>query len=152
MANMNKIFLLRSKTINTHSIFLRFSGLVGGILFVVFVIGCIPKSTPARNCFPTSVFTTEDMRARVDCHPDDYKMEITKDTVVLFAFPDPVIDWASSIFIIHIPSVSEVTLNTDGSIFSEDYKSLGGRNAIENVLDNRELITRILERSKEIWK
>jgi hypothetical protein len=85
-------------------------------LSLILIIGCTPQTTPTEvvyptsmaSCFPDSVFTAEDMRARVACHSADYKMEITEDTVVLFAFPDPFLDWSGPIFIIHISSVSEV--------------------------------------------
>jgi hypothetical protein len=70
--------------------------------------------------------------------------------VVLFAFPDPVIDWVGPIFIIHIPSVSDVVVNTDGSIFYEVYNSSEGKDAIQSVLNNQELMASILERAKEI--
>ena len=114
------------------------------------LIATWPRYLPAPYCFPDSVFTTEDMRARVDCHPKDYKLEITKDTVVLFAFPNPLLDWVGPIFVIHVPSVSEVVLNADGSIFFAGYKSSEGRSAIEDVLNNPELMASILERAKEI--
>lgn len=129
------------------------------IIGITLIIGCTPKSTPVptfafptsiADCFPTFVFTVEDMQARVDCHPDDYKIEISKDTVVLFAFHDPVMDWVGPIFIIHIPSLSDVTLNVDGTIMGEIYNSLEGQNAIEEVLNNTELIDEILQRAKEI--
>ncbi|HSL44263.1 MAG TPA: hypothetical protein VK897_12575 [Anaerolineales bacterium] len=129
-----------------------------GMIFVAGMIGCTVAPAPTQvisptsmaSCFPDSVFTADDMRARVDCHPDDYKMEIDRDTVVLFAFPDPLLDWAGPIFIIHIPSVSEVVLNTDGSISFESYKSSEGQTAIEQVLNHPELMTSILERAKAI--
>jgi hypothetical protein len=89
------------------------------------------------------------MRARVECHPDDYKMEISKDTVVLFAFPNPIMDWVGPIFVIHIPSVSEVVLDTDGSTVFEEYKTSGGRESIEDVLNNQVLLERILQRARE---
>ena len=92
------------------------------------------------------------MRARVDCHPDDYKLELTKDTVVLFAFPDPIMDWVGPIFVIHIPSVSEVVLKTDGSVLFEGFKTPDGRKAIEDVLNNQELLSSILEHAREIEK
>lgn len=113
------------------------------------LIATRPRYLPAPYCFPDSVFTTQDMRARVDCHPKDYKLEITRDTVVLFAFPSPV-DWVGPIFVIHVPSVSEVVLSADGSIRFEGYKSSEGWSAIEDVLNNPELMASILERAKEI--
>ena len=136
------------------------SWLVMAFMFLVLSLGCTPESTPTEivyptsmaSCFPESVFTAEDMRARVDCHPDEYKMEITQDTVILFAFPDPLLDWVGPIFIIHVPSVSEVVLNTDGTTSHEAYNSAEGRNAIENVLDDKALIGTILERAEEIEK
>jgi hypothetical protein len=147
-----------SNDANKHSTFWCGNRLVLAILFFASVVGCAPKPTLTQTvyptsmapCFPQSVFTADDMRARVDCHPDDYKTKINKDTVVLFAFPDPVIDWVGPIFIIHIPSVSDVVVNTDGSIFYEVYNSSEGKDAIQSVLNNQELMTSILERAKEI--
>ena len=43
------------------------------------LIATWPRYLPAPYCFPDSVVTPEDMRARVDCHPKEYKREITKD-------------------------------------------------------------------------
>lgn len=152
--------LMNSKFTNRHPPSLRRLKIIAVILFVTLAAGCMPKSTSTPisvptstgNCFPASVFTAEDMRARVDCHPDDYKLEIIKDTVVLFAFPDPIMDWVGPIFVIHIPSVSEVVLKTDGSILFEDFKTSEGRKAIEAVLSNQELLTSILEQAREIEK
>ena len=115
------------------------------ILLVISMIGYMPEATPTQavyptsmaHCFPESVFTPDDMRARVDCHPADFKLEINDDTVVLFAFPDPLFDWVGPIFIIHIPSGSEVVLNTDGTIRHETHNSSEGQNAIQGVLNIR---------------
>jgi hypothetical protein len=131
---------------------------LAAILLITLTIGCMSESTfppkvgssSAENCFPASVFTEEDMRARVDCHPNEYKLEISKDTVVLFAFPDPIMDWVGPVFVIHIPSVSEAVLKTDGSILFEGYKTSSGQDAIEDVLNNQELLARILDRAREI--
>jgi len=142
----------------THLVFAhRRLPLVASILFFAFTAGCLSAEppaetlspTPARDCFPDSVFTAEEMRARVECHPASYKMEISNDTVVLFAFPDPAMDWVGPIFVIHIPSVSETVLGTDGNVLFEDYKTSDGREAIEDVLNNEQLLARILERAKE---
>ncbi len=120
---------------------------------VLAVMGCTtPPPSIDRSCFPQSVFTAEDMRARVDCHPANYKLEISRDTVVLFAFPDPVIDWVGPIFIIHVPSVSEVVVNTDGSIIHAGYGSPEGRAAIESVLNDPALMAKIIQRAAEIKK
>lgn len=89
------------------------------------------------------------MQTRVDCHPAEYKIEIDAETAVLFAYPDPVLDWAGPIFIIHVPSVSETVLNVDGSIIYEDYKSEVGQAAIERVLNSPPQMERILERVLE---
>ena len=102
------------------------------------------------NCFPASVFTEEDMRARVDCHPNEYKLEISNDTVVLLAYPDPIMDWVGPVFIIHIPSVSEAVIKTDGSILFREYKTSIGQKIIEDVLNDQELRDRILNRAREI--
>jgi hypothetical protein len=108
--------------------------------------------TAIENCFPTSVFTARDMQARVDCHPDDYKLQITKDTVVLFAFPGPNMDWIGPVYVIHVPSVSEAVVNYGGSLFMKHYKTPEGQAAIESVLNDPALMARILERAKEIQK
>lgn len=128
------------------------------IVCIISTSGCMPKpilipptAYPTEvYCFPQSVFTVEDMQARVNCHPDNYKMEINKDTVVLFAFNHTIIDWVAPIFIIHIPSLSDTTLNVDGSIILETYNSIEGQKAIEEVLDNDELMEQIIRRTKEI--
>jgi hypothetical protein len=104
----------------------------------------------STHCMPESVFTAEDMRARVDCHPKDYKLEIDEDTVVLFAFPDSVIEWYGPIFIVHVPSVAEAVLSTDGSVLFISSQSPDGQIAIEGVLNNPELMSSILERAREI--
>jgi hypothetical protein len=141
---------------NRRTAFLHSSGLA--ILLTLAVTGCALQPafrgsaapTAIASCFPDSVFTAEEMRLRIDCHPDDYKLKIDRDTFVLFAFLDPILDWAGPIFFIHVPSVSEVVVDSEGSVFFENFKSVPGRNAIENVLNNRPLMDRILERAREI--
>lgn len=118
-------------------------------LTVTVLIAAWPRYLPAPYCYPDTVFTAEDLCARVDCHPNKYKIEINRDTVVLFAYPSSV-DWVGPIFVIHVPSLSEVVLVTDGSIRFESYESSEGRKAIEDVLNNPELMASILERAKEI--
>ena len=100
----------------------------------------------AVDCFPATVFTPEEMQMRVDCHPAEFKIEVDEETAVLFAYPDPILDWVGPIFIIHIPTVSEAVLNVDGSMIYEDYKSQTGREAIERVLNSPPQMERILER------
>jgi len=119
-------------------------------LIATVLIAAWPRYQPAPYCFPLTVFTAEDMRARVDCHPNDYKIEITRDTVVLFAYAAGPFDWIGPIFVIHVPSVTEVVLATDGNVCFGDYKSTEGRGAIEDVLNNPELMAGILDRAKEI--
>ena len=148
------------KFLNKHMISIHGRKRIVAFLCLILILGCTPQSTPTAevyptsmaSCFPDAVFTTEEMRARVACHSAEYKMEITEETVVLFSFPDPLLDWSGPIFIIHIPSVSEVVLGTDGSILFEGYKSTEAQNAIENVLNDQELMNRILVRAKEIEK
>ena len=151
----SRIAFAKNHLLSSHAI-----RLAAIFLSAMLIIGCASEAKPTQtiypttmaSCFPNSVFTADDMRARVNCHPDNYKIKINSDTVVLLAFPDPLIDWVGPIFIIHVPSVSEVVLNTDGSIFMADYKSSDGQNAIESVLNDQELMTSILERAKEIEK
>jgi hypothetical protein len=156
--SQNEKSSLRLKFVNKHPLLSRSMRIMLIILFATLIIGCVPASTPTQSiypttvasCFPNSVFTADDMQARVNCHPDNYKIEINSDTVVLFAFPGTRIDWVGPIFIIHIPSVSETVVNIDGTIFMDDYKSSDGQKAIENVLNDQELMTTILARAKEI--
>lgn len=119
-------------------------------LMVTVLIAAWPRYLPASYCCPETVFTAEDLRARVNCHPDKYRIEINRDTFVLFAYYPSPIDWVGPIFVIHVPSVSEVVLVTDGSIRFESYKSPEGRRAIEDVLNDPERMASILERAKEI--
>ena len=129
-------------------------------ILVVSTIGCTPKLTPTPiiaptsivACLPGSVFTAAEMRTRVDCHPDEFKLEIDQETVVLFAFPDPLLDWVGPVFIVHIPSVSETVLDQNGNILFSDYKSPGGQKAVEAVLNDQELRARILQRAKDIGR
>ncbi len=107
----------------------------------------VVQTTPQAPC-PQSVFTPADMRARVDCHPDEYKIEVDENTVVLFAYPGPMLDWVGPIFILHIPSVSEVVLGSEGQVIFEGYKSPEGQTSIENVLTNPDLMARILEQAQ----
>ncbi len=161
MHNSRKLLKIRSFHFNSRaehrkfsrvSLFLKLLVFAGSITACVMGTTSTPTivSTPITDCFPSSVFTAADMQARVDCHPNDYKLTISKDTVVLFAFPSPILDWIGPIFIIHIPSVSEVVVKTDGSLFIKDYKSPEGQAAIERVLNNSEVMTRILERARKI--
>lgn len=152
--------LSRFKFLDKHIISMHDRKRIVALLSLILIIGCTPQSTHTpdvyptsmASCFPDSVFTAENMRARVACQSAEYKMEITEDTVVLFAFPDPLLDWSGPIFVIHIPSVSEVVLSKDGSILFEGYKSSEGQQTIENVLTDQALMTSILERTKEIEK
>lgn len=141
-----------------HREFLRVSLFVSLSMFAGSIAGCLTAPMHAQdtsptamvNCWPASVFTAKDMQARVDCHPNAYKLQISKDTVVLFAFPNPIIDWVGPVFIIHVPSVSEAVVNMDGSLFMKDYKTPEGKAAIERVLNNSALMAKILDRAKEI--
>ena len=158
MSDQRRVQSLHPNSASKRFVFPPSSLLLGLILCAGSIAGCTAEPTPTQDIYPTtiasclphSVFTTEDMRARVDCHPNEYKLEIDEDTVVLFAFPDSLLDWVGPIFVIHVPSVSEVVLSTDGSIFIEDYKSSEGRIAIEGVLNNPQLMSSINGRAKEI--
>ncbi len=126
--------------------------LILGWLWLLTAVACTtPASAPPAppentNCFPATVFTSEEMQRRVDCHSSEFKLEIDAETVILFAYPDPILDWVGPIFIIHIPSVSEVVLNADGGVIFEDYKSEAGQQAIEQVLNSPPQMEQILER------
>jgi len=127
------------------------------VVVVALISACALEPTPAEtayptslaSCFPKSVLTADEMRARVACHPEDTRLEITPDTVVLFVFPDPLWDWVGPVFIVHIPSVSESVLDTEGTVIAENYNSSEGRDAIAAVLNDQNLMARILEWAQE---
>jgi hypothetical protein len=152
-----KLKLWRSKFARKHSGFSLGSLFLALTVCASSITGCTAGSTPTPevyptaigSCFPASVFTAEQMRARVDCHPSDYKLEIDENNVVLFAFPDSLRDWVGPIFVIHVPSVSEAVLSRDGNILFESYKSSEGRAVIERVLNSSELMSRILEQARQ---
>lgn len=111
----------------------------------------LPRPNPTWKCPPPeSVFSAEEMRQRVTCHPDAYKILVEDDVAVLFAFPAGTIDWAGSAFVIHIPSVSEVVLDSQSQIIFTDYKSDLAQVEIEEVLQNPELMAQIDERLAEL--
>ncbi len=140
--------------------FSRVDLFVGLLLLAGTIFGCTAAPTRAKSISPTasesclhaSVFTARDMQARVDCHPSDYKLQVSKDTVVLFAFASPNMDWTAPVFVVHVPSVSEAAVNYDGTLFSKDYKTPEGQAAIEKVLHDPALMARILGRAGEIQK
>ncbi len=131
---------------------------VGLLLFAGWMAGCMAAPTPTQeasptpteNCFSSPVFTASDMQAWLDCHPNDYKMQISKDTVVSFAFSRPMMDWEGPVFVTHVPSLSAAVVNYDGSLFTKDYKTPEGQAAIEAVLNDPVLMARILARANEI--
>lgn len=117
------------------------------------VASSTPPAQPlsvGTDCFPATVFTAQAMQQRVDCHPDAYKIMITPETTVLFAFPDSHMDWAGPVFIVHIPSVSEAILKTDGTLFQHAYTSDEARLAIEAVLNDPARMAQIRARAAAI--
>ena len=95
MHNSRKLLKIRSFHFNSrakHRKFSRVSLFLELLVFAGSITACVMGttstpaivSTPIADCFPSSVFTAADMQARVDCHPNDYKLTISKDTVVLF--------------------------------------------------------------------
>lgn len=114
-----------------------------------------------------AVRTAEDMRAQFDSWPDEYKMRIDQDTVVLLAFPSPIIDWAWEASIRHIPSVSSAGIHrpwtvrntSDGSRWKEEcgeivlsqevcierhYEGENGKARLEAALADPEIMAKIL--------
>ncbi len=131
---------------------------VGLLLLAGLMAGCMAvptkdvSPTPTENCFSSPVFTASDMQEWLDCYPNDYKLQISKDTVVSFAFSRPMMDWVGPVFVTHVPSLSEAVVNYDGSLFMKDYKTPEGQAAIEAVLNDPIMMARILERAGEIQK
>ena len=128
------------------------------VSFLLLVMaGCAATQSPALPAsltpapLPDSVFTSKDMQRRVEQHPAEYKLIIDQDTAVLFAYPHPIGDWVGPIFVVHIPSVSEVVLDWDGKLAFEQYGSDAGRKSIGQVLANTELVQRAQTRASEIW-
>ncbi len=140
-------------------------------LVALFALACAPPGTPTPTPSPRAqgIHTTEDMRARYERWPEEYKFALDGDTVVLFAYPSPIIDWAGFAFINHMPWVSSVTLGrpisvvlADGTvvpaqpelehtIFGErltvrsKYNTDEARARLEGVLADEEMMRRILQ-------
>lgn len=106
--------------------------------------------TPTAAPVPIGVFTAEDMQRRVDTHPEEYKEIINSDVAILYAYPAPTIDWEGPIFLIHIPSVSSVTLDLNGEVFSTNYNSPEAEEALGELLADEPLIERVVKRAQEI--
>lgn len=81
-----------------------------------------------------SVNTSDDLRAQFENWPDDYKIRVDEDVVILFAYPAPAVDWVGPVFVEHIPSFSSVTIDFDGCVMDERYGSPEGEAKIKAVL------------------
>lgn len=95
--------------------------LLVGLMALLLQAACVQASpTPTPKPAAEGVHTPDDMRAQYERWPDDYKVAIDEEVVMLFAYPSPIIDWAGFAFIKHIPSASSVTLGRPFSIMRPD--------------------------------
>ena len=108
--------------------------------------------TPLPPVIVRGVFTPADMQLRVNQHPAEYRRILDADTAILFAYPHPVIDWASSAFLIHIPSMSEVGLNRDATVQYEQYGSDAGKTRLQQLLTDAQLMQNLKTQMQAIWK
>jgi len=114
-------------------------------------VALAPSATPAPSV--RGIYTPEDMHWQYDQWPEELKFAVDPEgeVVVLFAYPDPLIDWVGRVFINHIPSFSSVTLGYGGEIAHEHYGSEEGRARLQTVLDDAALMARIRQRVDAIW-
>jgi len=103
-------------------------------------------------------YSPEYFRSRYESWPEGYKIAVNQDVAVLFAYPAPLADWVEFAFIHHIPSGSSVALGRPGGwsqgtpetsfgdtvIVQRHYNSNAGRQALESVLADEQLMRRIL--------
>jgi hypothetical protein len=117
--------------------------------------GVAPASMPTPTPAPSvrGIHTPEDMQWQYDEWPEEFKFAVDPEgeVVVLFAYPDPLMDWVGPVFVQHIPSFSSVTLGYGGEIVHEHYGSEEGRARLRAVLDDAALMARIRQRVDEIW-
>ena len=120
-----------------------------------------------------SIYIVVDLVAQLSTYPQEYVCYLDTMVVVMFAYPDPTIDWAGFAFITDISSASEVTLsyphpgvNEDGSplnetgdlvqgqrlIIQRDYRSDAAKVRLEAILADGDLIQRIISGPQECWE
>lgn len=136
-----------------------FSATILGLLLITGTVSCqgeyyIPylMPTPRPPNVVLGVFTPEDMRRRIAEHPAEFRQILDADTAILFAYPHPVVDWASRAFLIHAPSMSEVGLDREGKIQFQQYGSVAGKERLEGLLADKELMGALKARMQVIWK
>lgn len=128
-----------------------------------------PQLPATATPFPMTapVRTTRDMEEQFASWPDDRKLRIDESTVVLFAFPSKVIDWAGQASINHTPSVSAVSLALPGRspirtceqlrngltlCVQRHYENYEGRVRLEAVLEDTAIMSSILLRlPDDLW-
>ncbi len=101
-----------------------------------------PTVTPAPNFPMMGVHTPEDVEQYFAQWPDEHKLRLADDVVVLFTYPHPLANWVAGAIIYHIPSVSVVHLDFDGSVMTEyaHYESQAGQTHLEEILADEELL------------
>lgn len=112
---------------------------------VVLIIGAC--STPTST-LPTPPMLPEnpkpkDLRSYVDSWPEERKLVIDRDVVVVFTYPHPAVLWDQTAFIYHIPSMSRVDLNRYGEVAIIDYKNAEGKQRLQRILTDDSLMNLI---------
>lgn len=125
-------------------------------LALISLLGCdSDETTITPSCtspYSGVVHTPEQMRLQYNCHPQEYKFQVNEDVVVLFAYPDPMIDWVGLAFINHIPSVSSVVLDLNSNIIHKKYSSVEAEKQISDVLADEGIMRTIREHLSEYMK
>jgi hypothetical protein len=80
-----------------------------------------PTATPAPA--EHGIHTPEQLRQHIEDWPAAYKIVVDEDIVIRFAYPDPILDWAGSAFVDHIPSMSNVIFDYEGQVNRTRYES-----------------------------
>ncbi len=103
-----------------------------------------PVSTATPAPWPTpEPLTARDLQEQFENWPEEHRIRINDDVVVLLAYEDGHTDWGGTAFIHHIPSISTIVIGFDGSVRQRDTKSDEARAAIEKVLSDESLMAYI---------
>ncbi|HUV88906.1 MAG TPA: hypothetical protein VMY80_04575, partial [Anaerolineae bacterium] len=115
--------------------------------------GAEPTTSPPGQVPSMGVHTPEDVQRYFDSWPEDYKLSIAEDVVVIFTFPDSTAQFIGGAVIYHIPSVSSAVLDFEGNLDSRNthYESDEARARLETVLADADLMARLQTRINEIW-
>ena len=101
----------------------------------------LAPSSGATAILPNPPFLPEDpgppdLRAYLNAWPEERKLVIEPDVVVIFTYSHPAVLWDQTASLYHVPSMSRVDLNSNGKVAITLYRNEEGRQALEQVLTN----------------